>query len=86
MMSASNTTHKRSWKLCENEIMINDSLNSKIKTGVAYFHFHENLNLSDKNNILSCRKMVIIFENAKKYFLKKNIIAKCFNRTIESSY
>ena len=52
--------------------MINDSLNGKIKTGVAYFHFHENLNLKiDKNNILSCRKMNIIFENAKKIFLKR---------------
>lgn len=78
-------TYLREFIYNNNEFIIKDSIVGKIhENAVAYFHLHNKVNFTLKNNVLTIKNAKIIFHNAESIKINKYYLALGFNNLIES--
>ena len=69
-------THKRTWKLKDYCLSINDEISGKFKNFKIYFHFSPNVNIYKKNNLIKFQinkiKGTISFSNANNISIKNS--------------
>jgi hypothetical protein len=78
--------HTRKWSFFKNKINIGDTIEGKTpKTAIAYLHFHPNINIKIRNNIIITPLIKIHFDDILNLSISRYNFSNSFNHKILSN-
>ena len=81
------TVHKRQFIFEKDKVIIQDTINgNKAKESIAYLHFHPNIIIEEKNNIIDTQYAKVEFIGAIDVQIKEYEYAEEFNKKMQSKY